>query len=121
MYVANEGTLVAFVAPEAADSALAALRSVPGFARAAEIEGHPDNVAAAIAAATDDVTGRVSDHGTDRNLSVGRRFFCKRKGFFHPLRLIHLSKITTAGDLPAVNWGLYWCTQEDSNLQPSDP
>ena len=37
MYVANEGTLVAFVAPEAADSALAALRSVPGFEGAAEI------------------------------------------------------------------------------------
>ena len=30
MYVANEGRLVAFVAPEAADAALAALRSVPG-------------------------------------------------------------------------------------------
>jgi hydrogenase expression/formation protein HypE len=37
MYVANEGTLVAFVAPEAADDALAALRAVPGFEQAAEI------------------------------------------------------------------------------------
>ena len=37
MYVANEGKLVAFVAPEAADAALAALRSVPGGERAAEI------------------------------------------------------------------------------------
>ena len=37
MYVANEGTLVAFVAREAADGALAALRSVPGFEGAAEI------------------------------------------------------------------------------------
>jgi len=37
MYVANEGKLVAFVAPEAADSALAALRSVPGCELAAEI------------------------------------------------------------------------------------
>ncbi|HEY6694782.1 MAG TPA: hydrogenase expression/formation protein HypE [Solirubrobacteraceae bacterium] len=37
MYVANEGTLVAFVAPEAADAALAALRGVDGCARAAEI------------------------------------------------------------------------------------
>ena len=37
MYVANEGKLVAFVAPEAADRALAALRSVPGCERAAEI------------------------------------------------------------------------------------
>jgi hydrogenase expression/formation protein HypE len=37
MYVANEGKLVVFVAPEAADSALAALRSVPGCERAAEI------------------------------------------------------------------------------------
>jgi hydrogenase expression/formation protein HypE len=37
MYVANEGQLVAFVAPEAADRALAALRSVPGCERAAEI------------------------------------------------------------------------------------
>jgi hydrogenase expression/formation protein HypE len=37
MYVANEGKLVAFVAPETADAALAALRSVPGCERAAEI------------------------------------------------------------------------------------
>ena len=34
MYVANEGKLVAFVAPEAADAALAALRAVPGCERA---------------------------------------------------------------------------------------
>jgi hydrogenase expression/formation protein HypE len=37
MYVANEGVLVAFVAPEATEAALAALRSVPGSERAAEI------------------------------------------------------------------------------------
>ncbi len=37
MYVANEGKLVAFVAPAAADAALAALRAVPGCAEAAEI------------------------------------------------------------------------------------
>ena len=37
MYVANEGKLVAFVAPEAADRALSAMRSVPGCERAAEI------------------------------------------------------------------------------------
>ncbi len=37
MYVANEGKLVAFVAPERADDALAALRSVPGSEKAAEI------------------------------------------------------------------------------------
>ena len=37
MYVANEGRLVAFVAPEGADAALAALRSVPGCEEAAEI------------------------------------------------------------------------------------
>jgi hydrogenase expression/formation protein HypE len=37
MYVANEGKLVAFVAPDAADQALAALRSVPGCESAAEI------------------------------------------------------------------------------------
>jgi hydrogenase expression/formation protein HypE len=37
MYVANEGVLVAFVAPEAAEEALAALRSAPGCAEAAEI------------------------------------------------------------------------------------
>jgi hydrogenase expression/formation protein HypE len=37
MYVANEGVLVAFVAPEAAGDALAALRSAPGCAEAAEI------------------------------------------------------------------------------------
>jgi hydrogenase expression/formation protein HypE len=37
MYVANEGKLVAFVAPEAADAALDALRAVPGCERAAQI------------------------------------------------------------------------------------
>jgi hydrogenase expression/formation protein HypE len=37
MYVANEGKLVAFVAPEEAEAALAALRAVPGCERAAEI------------------------------------------------------------------------------------
>jgi hydrogenase expression/formation protein HypE len=37
MYVANEGVLVAFVAPEAADDALATLASAPGCAFAAEI------------------------------------------------------------------------------------
>jgi hydrogenase expression/formation protein HypE len=37
MYVANEGKLVAFVAPEAADRALEALRRVPGCEQAAEI------------------------------------------------------------------------------------
>jgi hydrogenase expression/formation protein HypE len=37
MYVANEGRLVAFVAPDAADDALAALSAVPGCGDAAEI------------------------------------------------------------------------------------
>jgi len=37
MYVANEGKFVAFVAPEGAGAALAALRAVPGCERAAEI------------------------------------------------------------------------------------
>ena len=37
MYVANEGKMVVFVAPEAAGAALAALRSVPGCEDAAEI------------------------------------------------------------------------------------
>jgi hydrogenase expression/formation protein HypE len=37
MYVANEGKLVVFVAPEAADAALSALRAVPGCEDAAEI------------------------------------------------------------------------------------
>ena len=37
MYVANEGKLVAFVAPEAADAALAALRAAPGGEDAADI------------------------------------------------------------------------------------
>lgn len=37
MYVANEGKLLAFVAPEAADEALAALRSVDGGEEAADI------------------------------------------------------------------------------------
>ena len=37
LYVANEGRLVAFVAPDAVDGALAALRAVPGCDRAVEI------------------------------------------------------------------------------------
>jgi hydrogenase expression/formation protein HypE len=37
MHVANEGKFLAFVAPEAADGALAALRGVPGCEQAAEI------------------------------------------------------------------------------------
>ncbi len=37
MYVANEGKLVAFVAPHSAEAALAALRAVPGCEHAAEI------------------------------------------------------------------------------------
>jgi hydrogenase expression/formation protein HypE len=37
MYIANEGRLVAFVAPERAEAALAALRSVPGCEGAADI------------------------------------------------------------------------------------
>ncbi len=37
MYIANEGKLVAFVAPDAAGAALEALRSVPGCEAAAEI------------------------------------------------------------------------------------
>jgi hydrogenase expression/formation protein HypE len=37
MYMANEGKLVAFVAPEAADAALEAMRAVPGCEAAAEI------------------------------------------------------------------------------------
>jgi hydrogenase expression/formation protein HypE len=39
MYVANEGVLVAFVAPEEADAALATLREVDGCERAAVIGG----------------------------------------------------------------------------------
>jgi hydrogenase expression/formation protein HypE len=37
MYIANEGKLVAFVAPEGADAALDALRAVPGCEGAVEI------------------------------------------------------------------------------------
>jgi hydrogenase expression/formation protein HypE len=37
MYVANEGKLLAFVAPDAAGPALEALRAVPGCERATEI------------------------------------------------------------------------------------
>jgi hydrogenase expression/formation protein HypE len=37
MYVANEGKLVAFVAPEAAEAALAALRTAPGCEQAEDI------------------------------------------------------------------------------------
>jgi hydrogenase expression/formation protein HypE len=39
MYVANEGRLVAMVAPDAADAALRALRAVPGCELAADIGG----------------------------------------------------------------------------------
>jgi hydrogenase expression/formation protein HypE len=39
MYIANEGKLVAFVAPHAADDALAALQQVPGCEASAEIGG----------------------------------------------------------------------------------
>ncbi|MFI5121903.1 MAG: hydrogenase expression/formation protein HypE [Vicinamibacteria bacterium] len=44
MYVANEGVMVAFVAPEVADEALAAVRSVPGCESAkefAEVRAEP--------------------------------------------------------------------------------
>jgi hydrogenase expression/formation protein HypE len=47
MYVANEGRLVAFVAPERADAALAALRGVAGCERAAaigEVRSEPDGM-----------------------------------------------------------------------------
>ena len=37
MYVANEGVMVAVVAPESTDEALAALRSVPGCEAATEL------------------------------------------------------------------------------------
>ena len=37
MYVANEGVFVAFVAPEAAEGAIAALREAPGCEQASEI------------------------------------------------------------------------------------
>jgi hydrogenase expression/formation protein HypE len=37
MYVANEGKLVAFLAPDAAEAALEALREVPGCERAADV------------------------------------------------------------------------------------
>jgi len=37
MYMANEGKMVAFIARDAADEGLAALRSVPGCEHAAEI------------------------------------------------------------------------------------
>jgi hydrogenase expression/formation protein HypE len=37
MYVANEGVLVAFVAPDAAEAALDALRAVPGCEAAADV------------------------------------------------------------------------------------
>ena len=44
MYVANEGVMVAVVAPEAAEAALAALRAVPGCEQAqdlAEVRAEP--------------------------------------------------------------------------------
>ncbi len=37
MYVANEGVMVAFVAPDAAEAALAAMRALPGHEAAAEL------------------------------------------------------------------------------------
>ena len=50
MYVANEGKLVAFVAPEAADAALSAMRAVEGCERAAvrSRTPHPENSARSI-------------------------------------------------------------------------
>ncbi len=45
MYVANEGKLVAFVASDGAEAALAALRSVPGCEDAAEIRRSEDGAA----------------------------------------------------------------------------
>ena len=61
---------------------------------------------AAVAAAADDVSVAVHHHRPDRDLTLGCGFFGKRQGLFHPLRCIHVQR---------------WCTQQDSNLQPSDP
>ena len=76
-----------------------------------------------VPAASDDRAVAGHDHRADRDLALSGGFFRKRKGFFHPPRLMfHRSKITTAGSLPAA--GLFpevWCTHEDSNLEPSDP
>ena len=61
-YVANEGKLVAFVAPEAADKALQTLRSLPGCEQAAEIgEVLPPEPAGMVRMETAFGGGRVLD------------------------------------------------------------
>ena len=61
MYVANEGKLVAAVAPAAAAAALAALRSVPGGEDAAEVGEVRDDPQALVIAETGFGGRRVVD------------------------------------------------------------
>ncbi len=61
LYIANEGKLLAFVAPEAADAALAALRGAPGCADAAEIGEVRAEPAAMVLVATGFGGHRVMD------------------------------------------------------------
>lgn len=61
MYVANEGKLVAFVGPELADDALAALRAVPGCEEAAEIGTVGDEAPATVLVETAFGGRRVMD------------------------------------------------------------
>ncbi len=61
MYVANEGKLVAAVAPASADAALAALRSVPGGEHAAEVGEVRDDPQALVIAETGFGGRRVVD------------------------------------------------------------
>jgi hydrogenase expression/formation protein HypE len=61
MYVANEGKLVAVVAPEAAGAALAALRGAPGGEDAAEVGEVRDDAQALVIAETTFGGRRVVD------------------------------------------------------------
>jgi hydrogenase expression/formation protein HypE len=64
MYVANEGRLVAVVAPDAAAGALEALRAVPGCERAAEIGAVGDEAAGMVLVRTAFGGRRVMDELT---------------------------------------------------------
>ncbi|MVU78255.1 hydrogenase expression/formation protein HypE [Nocardia sp. ET3-3] len=61
LHVANEGCLVAFVAPEAAERALAAMRSAPGGAGATVIGRVTDGPAGRVTARTLMGAGRIVD------------------------------------------------------------
>src|SRR5205814_7737417 len=58
---------------------------------------------AAIAPASDDLPLPIDDYRADRDLSLGGGRVRERKGFFHPLRSIHLQRVQRRAASPAVN------------------